>query len=228
VSPKSILLAAYLEVLADWNGRKPFTVVVPGWQRLPLHEDIDKVVGDFTAMTWVSCDGSRARFDERVRLAHATLEGDFAHRAVSGLKVLRKLLSKGRARELTFPVVFSEPVIEATGHSLGSQFVPTHGVSKTAQVAIDNISIQRGDDLVCCWDGAEEFLADGVVSEMFAGYVRVLEHLGGNADADLSVDLAWIVGARPNHFISEQMANQPASCVSQGAENNKIEGKGRE
>jgi 3-oxoacyl-(acyl-carrier-protein) synthase/non-ribosomal peptide synthetase component F/acyl carrier protein/short-subunit dehydrogenase/aryl carrier-like protein len=203
VSPKSVLLAAYLEVLAAWNARKPFTVVVPGWQRLPMHEDIDKVVGDFTAMTWVGCDGSRGRFDERVKLAHATLEGDLAHRAVSGLKVLRKVLSKDRARELIFPVVFSEPVIETSGHCLGSQFAATHGVSKTAQVAIDNISIQRGDDLVCCWDGSEDLLADGLAAEMFAGYVRVLEHFGGDVGADLSIDVSEIVAARPEQFSSE-------------------------
>ncbi len=189
-----ILLTAYLEVLYAWNDAQPLAVVVPGWERLPVHGDIERVVGEFTALSWVTRDGQTLSF--AARLAHVAKQRaeDLAQRPVSGLQALRRVMLRER-RQLSYPVVFTNQIVRRT--LPGGRFELGEALSRTAQVYLDNLSSEAGERLHCSWDFAGGVYAPAMVEEMFAGYLRVLAHLGSDEQAWERCDFSELIRARP-------------------------------
>ncbi|GBF33017.1 malonyl CoA-acyl carrier protein transacylase [Desulfocucumis palustris] len=200
VSPSMILLTAYTEVLGAWMEQKPFTIVVPCWERLPLHPEIDEVIGDFTAMSWVVTSGERKPFEKKVKLNHSIVREDLSHMAVSGLKVLRKAAMKGRHKGmLTFPVVFTNMMPHFSVET-AKGFKKIEMLSKTPQVYLDNISEERDGRLYFYWDVIKEVYPEGLMEEMFAGYKRLLEALSGDSMRWAELDPGEIINAQPEKY----------------------------
>ncbi len=182
VRPAMILLAAFAEVLWDRAGRQPFTLVMPCWQRPPVHPEIYRVVGDFTAMCWLPVRRLEGTFQARVIQYHQQVQADLAHSAVSGLKALRKAAAKRKnaGREaLRFPVVFTDlspqPVFR-----LPEGIRLCRSSSRTSQVHLDNISAEYGDKLGLYWDVAQGVYADGLIEQMFEDYHQILSGLANH------------------------------------------------
>ncbi|MGP1681155.1 MAG: condensation domain-containing protein, partial [Giesbergeria sp.] len=193
IAPGLLLLTAYLEVLYAWNDRQPLAVVVPGWERLPVHPDIDRVVGDFTTLSWVSRDSRQLSFAERLSQVAQQHADDLAQRPVSGLQALRRTLRQ-RAAPLAYPVVFTHQI---TPQALpGTLFSLGEALSQTPQVHLDSLSSESGSRLLCHWDFAAGVYAPAMVQEMFDGYLRLLQHLGGDAQSWQQTDFSDLVRAR--------------------------------
>ena len=177
VSARAVLLCAYLEVLASWSRSPRFAVAVPCWRRLPLHPEIEAVVGDFTAMSWVANVEATESFEQKIRHVDAVVESDLAHRAVSGLSVLRRALLKHRPDAPAYPVVFTDPLppLELTGAAV--QLRLGAGVSRTPGVLLDNVSAENAGGLDIRWDFEAGQLRDTMVQEMFEQYCGLLELL---------------------------------------------------
>lgn len=190
IEPGTVLLTAYASVLAHWSGAEDFSIVVPRWERLPVHEQIDAVVGDFTTLNWVRVSGEAASFIERARDIQAQLDQDFTHRAVSGLTVLRKL---GRAAP-AFPVVFTGMTTTLPSDVFPDGFEPGVAISKTPQVHLDNISTERGSELVLNWDVSRGACCVSSAQEMFSGYRCLLETLARD-EMQWERDVAGVIGA---------------------------------
>src|SRR2546427_3462979 len=56
VTPTVVLLTVFSEVLARWSKHPRFTVSLTSFNRLPLHPDIDKLIGDFTSLILLEID----------------------------------------------------------------------------------------------------------------------------------------------------------------------------
>nr|WP_092067193.1 SDR family NAD(P)-dependent oxidoreductase [Dendrosporobacter quercicolus]NSL46455.1 SDR family NAD(P)-dependent oxidoreductase [Dendrosporobacter quercicolus DSM 1736]SDL51052.1 Acyl transferase domain-containing protein [Dendrosporobacter quercicolus] len=199
VPPGMILLSAYVEVLSAWLYHKPFSIVIPCWERLPLHNGINMVVGDFTAMSWLIFREGKNNFKENVQLYHQAVREDLAHLAVSGLKVLRKaVLKAGRRGTLAFPVVFSN--LTQSSVNLDNNFTKIETITKTPQVYLDNISEEREGCLHFYWDVAKGLYSDGLIEDMFAGYKRVLEALASTPDNWNKIDFPKLINAQPEKY----------------------------
>src|SRR5699024_10814404 len=48
--PTSILCAAYAYVLAYWSNQEHFAINLTVFNRIPFHEDVKKMIGDFTTL----------------------------------------------------------------------------------------------------------------------------------------------------------------------------------
>ena len=195
VAPSMILLTAYLEVLYAWNGQRPLAVVVPGWERLPVHAEIERVVGDFTTLSWIIRSGNMVQLLTRLSQVARQHADDLAQRPVSGLQVLRCLTLRDRQRRLRFPVVFTNQIAPLS--LPGSQFKLGEALSKTPQVFLDNLSSEAGSRLFCSWDFAGGVYAPAMVREMFDGYLRLLELLGSDPAAWQRTDFSNVIRARP-------------------------------
>ncbi|MDC8758420.1 SDR family NAD(P)-dependent oxidoreductase [Janthinobacterium fluminis] len=195
VAPGLIALTAYLEVLYAWNGQRPLAVVVPGWERLPVHPDIERVVGDFTALSWSVRESNMIQFAIRLKQVARQHADDLAQRPVSGLQALRRVMLRDRQRPLRFPVVFTNQVTPLTLRD--AQFVLGEALSKTPQVYLDNLSSEAGSRLLCSWDFAGDVYAPAMVREMFDGYLRLLELLGSDPLAWQRSDFGDVIRARP-------------------------------
>ncbi|SJZ79319.1 pyochelin synthetase [Marinactinospora thermotolerans DSM 45154] len=185
LTPSAVALAAYAETITRWSRRPDFTLNLPVARRLPLHEDVDRIVGDFTTVTLLAVrSGDGATFAERARTRQGRLIEDLDHALYSGGEVLAELSRRRDEPAVLMPVVFTgaigaeEP--DAAGGSWASREV--HGVSQTPQVWVDcQVSLEEGG-LGVRWDVREEVLPEGVAADAFAAYVDLLRRLAGSAD----------------------------------------------
>ncbi len=187
--PGAVLLAAYLEVLSSFSERAPLAVVVPNWDRLPVHPGVHEVVGDFTALAWVAHGGEPLGLRERVLDVEAQLRADLAQRPVSGLAALRRRARQQAGAAPRFPVVFTGemPGVELPADGRWSLVLAQ---SKTPGVHLDNISAARDDGLHCAWDYVPSIYPKPMVETMFGAYLALLEALGADGAAWEKTDLA--------------------------------------
>ncbi|WP_018565874.1 non-ribosomal peptide synthetase [Streptomyces sp. PsTaAH-124] len=188
----TVLLTAYAETVGRWSRTGRFTLNVPTVDRPGLHEDIGRLVGDFTALELLAVDLDHpAAFAERTRSVGEQLLEDLAHPLFTGSDVLAELSRRAGAPVL-MPVVFTS----ALGTGATSEGVPpevARAVTRTPQVWLDCQVMHRGDTLSLSWDIREGALAHGVPDAMFEAYtalVRSLAAEGGPGDA------AWDAPAR--------------------------------
>ncbi|MGK3980503.1 amino acid adenylation domain-containing protein [Sorangium sp. So ce118] len=182
VSAETVLLGVYIEVLGSRSTRHPFTVVAVRWDRPPVHPEIDEVVGDFTAISWVASPQG-GTFAERLQHLELTLAEDRAHRLISGPRMLQQLARRSRQRQfLTFPVVFTglAPTLRGV---LPDSVALGHRITQTPQVFLDNISVEVGDSLQLHWDSVQGVFPEGLIESMFDAYCRILDLLARDGDA---------------------------------------------
>ncbi|MDE3722954.1 amino acid adenylation domain-containing protein [Nocardiopsis sp. N85] len=186
LTPSTVALAAYAEVIALWSRRPDFTLNLPVSQRLPLHPEVGGVVGDFTALTLLAVhadDGTT--FAERAATRQARLIEDMDHCLYSGNEVLAELSRRRDETAVLMPVVF-------TG-ALGADDAPApeawvarevHGLSQTPQVWVDCQVSLNGDAPALRWDVREGVLPEGVAADAFRAYHDLLRRLAAS-------DAAW-------------------------------------
>ncbi len=184
VTPSALLLTAFAEVLGRWSREPRFTLSLPLFNRLPLHPDINAVIGDFTSLILVEIDLSgRASFAERARAVQEGLWRDIDHAAVSGVRVNRELARARGTAHAAIPIVFnstlSELAPEAAGGGLtgGLGAEPVTGITQTPQVWIDHTILEAGGRLCYNWDSLDELFPAGMTRQMFAAYGELLTRL---------------------------------------------------
>jgi non-ribosomal peptide synthetase component F/acyl carrier protein/SAM-dependent methyltransferase len=192
LTTSSVLLAAFSEVLAASSRRPQFTINLTLFQRLPLHPQVNQIVGDFTSTTLLSVDCDSARtFADHARKVQAQLWRDLDHRYVSGVRVIREL---ARSRDIGFrpsmPVVFTSglaqgmPELERLerlkGDALGEV---VYSISQTPQVWLDHQVYEQEGRLHFNWDAVEDLFPAGLLDEMFAAFCGVLRRLAQNEGA---------------------------------------------
>jgi len=175
IDPSIVALTAYMEALASVAREAAFTVVIANWDRLLAHPEVDELVGDFCSLAWVTREAGDQAFAERLRRNHESVRSDWSHSGVSGTEVLRRLSARRRA-PAGFPIVFTKPLKEDVaalppGVSFG------HGQSRTPQVLLDHLSLERGGALHVHWDLASQGLDPGEMERAFEAYVAQLNDI---------------------------------------------------
>lgn len=174
VSPSIILLTAYAEVLLAWSMSDSFSIVIPGWERLLIHSEIDQIVGDFTSMSWLVVSRQKKTLEEKIFHNQEQVKNDFLHKDVSGLKVLRRVNTK--ERKLNFPFVFTD-IHDSSGLIYPTDIKLKKSLSQTPQVYLDNLSYENEGKLNLYWDIGKDIFPDGMIEEMFSGYQKLLNYL---------------------------------------------------
>ena len=210
LTPSSILLTAYAEILAAWSKEPDFTINVTLFNRLPLHEQVNQILGDFTSMILLAVSNPvHSPFTDRTRQVQRQLWTDLEHRYVSGIEVLREFARvHGSTGEALMPVVFTslldltaqgfQPPL-ASMQKLGSI---VHSITQTPQVWLDHQVWEEDGELVLNWDAVAGIFPDGVIDEMFAAYCRLLNRL-------VSEPAAW-EDVRHTHVSPAQLAQRTA------------------
>jgi pyochelin synthetase len=182
VTASSALLTAYAEVIGRWSRSPRFTLNVPVFDRLPLHPDVNHLVGDFTAVELLEVDLSTPRpFTERARDIAGTLLDDLAHPLFSGSGVLAELTRRSDAETVLMPVVFTSTLGSASARAPRAEV--RHAVSQTPQVWIDCQVMERDGGLSLSWDVRDGVLPDDTADEMFAAFCALA--------GALVADTAW-------------------------------------
>lgn len=183
LSPSSIVLAAYAEVLATWSKTPHFTLNVPRFNRLPLHPDVNELIGEFASFTLLEVDSrSPDSFEIRARRLQEQLWRDLDHHQVSGVQILRELNRVQRpTAEALMPVVFTtmphsvDANRPAVALALADQAV--FGVTQTSQIWLDCQSGEDAGMLVFNWDSVDELFPLGLLDDMFGAFCGFLRRL---------------------------------------------------
>jgi amino acid adenylation domain-containing protein/non-ribosomal peptide synthase protein (TIGR01720 family) len=192
ITPSGVLLAAFAEVLSVWSKSPKFTINLTLFNRLPLHEQVNDIVGDFTSLTLLAVDNSGLEtFETRARHIQAQLWADMDHRYLSGVRVLREVSrAEGGKAGATMPVVFTSmlslPAVEtpnsgaSDGWSLNWLGKQVYGISQTPQVWLDHQAFEDNGRLGFNWDAVEELFPEALLGDMFDAYVQLLHSLAGS------------------------------------------------
>lgn len=188
LTPSGLLVAAYAETLARWSAGPRFTLNLTLFNRLPLHDQVNDVVGDFSSLNLLVVDAlSGASFRERALGVQRQLWEDMSHRLVSGVQVLRELALRGKPTRM--PIVFTGAVSlgkagrDASGFSGMGTLVTS--ITQTPQVWLDHQTYEQEGRLMLNWDAVEGLFPEGLVEDMFDAYVRLLNRLAAD-------DAAWL------------------------------------
>lgn len=192
LTPSGLLIAAYAEVLGTWSKSTHFTLNVTMFNRLPLHEQVNHIVGDFTSLLLLEINGASApTFIERARTVQSQLWRDMDHRLVNGVEVLREMSRLADGRPVTMPVVFTGAVgLGGSGRdasSLERLGKLVSGMTQTPQIWLDHQTYEQNGALIFNWDAAEGIFPEGVFEAMFEAYEILLQSLA-------SEDAAWSAG----------------------------------
>jgi pyochelin synthetase len=175
----AVLLGSYADVVGAWSEAGRFMLGLTLYNRLPLHPQVNDIVGDFTSVSLLEVEHSAEAFAVRTRRLQEQLWRDLDHRGVSGTDVLRKVaLLRGGEPGDGAPVVFTsalfEDATEPDGFSVSWLGDLVYGISQTAQVWLDHQVFEDAGTLVLNWDAVEDLFPAGVLDEMFETYCRLL------------------------------------------------------
>jgi mycobactin phenyloxazoline synthetase len=186
VTPASAVATAFAETLGAWSSVPRFLVNVPMFDRMPVHPDVDRLVGDFTSSVLLATDLTESKsFVDRVRDTQVRLHADAAYADYSGVEVLRDV-SRAHGQQVLAPVVFTSALNlgELFADEVGRLFgQPVWIVSQGPQVILDAQVTEISGGLLVNWDIRVREFADGVADAMFDSFAAVVSRLAAEPEA---------------------------------------------
>jgi len=190
LTPSGVLLAAFAEILTRWSKNPQFTLNLALFNRLPLHPQVNDILGDFTSVTLLAVDNSAAEsFRDRAVRLQKQLWQDLEHRYFSGVRVVRELSRRKGTAPSAMPVIFTSTL---GFRSLGQETRTfshfgelVYGISQASQAWMDIQVWEEKEELTFNWDVVEELFPEGLISDMFEAYCRFIKQLATS-------ELAWI------------------------------------
>lgn len=216
LTPSGVLLAAFAEILTLWSKSPQFTINIALFNRLPLHPQVNDILGDFTSVTLLAVDNSKPEsFSDRSRRLQQQLWRDLEHRYISGVRVVRELARRQGTPPSALPIVFTSTLGFS---SLGQETLTfshfgelVYGISQASQAWMDIQVWEEKGTLTFNWDVVEELFPEGLISDMFEAYCRFLKQLATS-------ELAWIETTRqlipPPQLAQRDAINATAAPIS--------------
>lgn len=182
VTPTSILLTAFADVLANWSSSPIFTLNLTFSRRLPVHDQIDNIVGDFTSLLPLAVDATSSMpFQDRALRMQKQLWSDLEHRWADGVEILRDLNRRQNSHSSVLPIVFTSGIGMNTAgfdsNSLLSLGQIGYSVSQTPQVWLDHQVIEKEGGLFLSWDTVDSLFPKNLVNDMFNAYKAIVRRL---------------------------------------------------
>lgn len=183
VTASAVLTTVFAEVLRAWSGQDRMTINFPLFNRIPVHPDVNRLVGDTTTTLLVAVEKVDGTFADRARDVQQRLWQDLEHRHFSGVRVLRELARQRGDVSPAMPIVLTSLL----GHP-PRRFATTLGeaiysISQTPQVSIDFQVFEIEGELRFNWDYLPALFPDGLIGDMFAAYCDVLHQLAAGPEA---------------------------------------------
>ncbi|MEJ4104936.1 amino acid adenylation domain-containing protein [Corynebacterium bovis] len=185
VTPAAALAAAFAEAVGLCADSPRFLLNLPLFHRQPVHDDVDRLVGDFSSLILVEVDLTcPAAVLDRVRALSASMRDAAGHADWNALDVLRDL-GRRDGGQVIAPVVYTSAV------GLGELFSPRVRrrfgdpvwiISQGPQVLLDAQVTELDGGFLVNWDIQEHRFRPGVVDTMFDAYRANVRALTASAD----------------------------------------------
>ncbi|MGW1761141.1 non-ribosomal peptide synthetase [Streptomyces mirabilis] len=189
LTPTSVLCAAYAQVLAQWSKQPHFTLNVLASRRLPLHEDVPYLGGNFGSTIPLAVDcRDNLSFADRARAVQMRMWDDLEYASVSAIDISREAARlRGWNSQSALPVVFASGLEMDTAEVDDPPFEVREisGALQTPQVHLDHQVYEFGGALISNWDAVEGLFPEGMIDEALDMYGDLLRSLAVD-------DTAWI------------------------------------
>ncbi len=187
ISETVVLLTAFSEVLALWSKERRFTLNLTVFNRLPVHEQVNDIMGDFTALTLLEVENDASlTLAGRMKHNQKQLLLDMDHRYYNGVRVTRDLIGEHKdSSRAIMPIIFTSILNQKSNSWEGNKSFTealeeaedTYSISQTPQVWLDHQVIERNGELMYNWDAVEEIFPENMIEEMFQDYRKLLTYL---------------------------------------------------
>jgi amino acid adenylation domain-containing protein/FkbM family methyltransferase len=232
LTPSSVVVAAFAEVLRAWSANPRFTIGVISSDRPPFHPQIGQIVGHFTNFMLLAVEDSSGTFVERARRLQEQRVTHLDYRYFSGCQVLQELnRTRNRSRHVAIPICFNSVLdhhlpyhmhgleeAEAAKSTLPYGFTELSVKTYTPQLLLAPTVRQLGDgSLICQWQSVDAVFADGLMQRMLEVYVLLLRRLAAGEGAwqettPVAAPRVWYEQWRT---LTPVIAPQPPECLSQ-------------
>lgn len=187
ISETVVLLTAFSEVLSVWSRERRFTLNLTVFNRLPVHEQVNDIMGDFTALTLLEVENDASlTLAGRMKRNQQQLLMDMDHRYYNGVRVTRDLIGEHKdSSRAIMPIIFTSILNQKSNSWEGNKSFTealeetedTYSISQTPQVWLDHQVIERNGELMYNWDAVEEIFPENMIEEMFLDYRKLLTYL---------------------------------------------------
>lgn len=194
ITPSALLCTAYSKVLAFWSNQNRIAINLTVFNRYPFHEDVDKLIGDFTSLMLLDVDiKANASLFETAQGVQKTLLEDLEHRHYDGVEFIREISRYNNlGTKSAMPIVFTSILFnDRNDLSIGWEGLgkAKYGLSQTPQVHIDYQAVETNGTLSITWDYVDELFDAEMIDAMFSQYVDILERVIKNEEIDgVSID----------------------------------------
>lgn len=195
------VLAAFTTVLQRWSRHPDFTLNLTLLNRLPLHPQVNQLVGDFTSVGLLAVNAAKDRtFRDQASKLGEQLFSDLDHRLFSGVEVVREITRRRGREAALMPVVFTSAIGLGSTEPPSSGRSVNNGLTQTPQVFLDCQVADGPDGLEINWDVRQGVFPDGLVDSMFEALQALLVDLADRDETWTATDPvglpAWQVRER--------------------------------
>ncbi|EYU16536.1 non-ribosomal peptide synthetase [Photorhabdus aegyptia] len=205
----ALLLTVFIEVIRRWSKNADFVLNLTMMNRPILHEDVQRVLGDFTEIILFQCSYSaNLSFAQRAQNIQTQLWKEMQYSIYSGVEVLREI-AKEKGREAAFlPIIFTSTV-GATEENRSIELRLRDGITWTPQVWLDCQLLEADGQIYMNWDYRADVIERRALEDMFAAYKQILDDIA-------TQDFDW---QRVNSVVRDSRSiatNIPTSSPYQG------------
>ena len=193
ISQTILTLCVYGYVLSYWSNQDKLCINLTLFNRLPLHEQINNLVGDFTTLelfNYVNNEhGTKHNLLTLFKNIHDSLWEDIENNLFDGVDFQRLVRDNFlTSNKIVAPVVLtsifgveysSNKILDDSCCGLG------YAITQTPQVWLDNKAYERAGRFVAEWDYVEELFNKIDIEAMHEHYLSLIQYL---AHADWEKD----------------------------------------
>jgi len=187
VTTTALLSTIYMEVLSYWSNQPKLAINLTVANRLPLHEDIDNILGDFTTIMILGSDlSANDGIWSTARAVQSELWDALHHKHYDGIHFIREFSKyHNLGKQTVFPYVFTSALSitdqgdDKTIDELDANY--EQSITQTSQVFIDNKAVALKNKLLVEWDYAEDLFGEEQIQLMFNQYVEFIQNIGTNS-----------------------------------------------
>jgi amino acid adenylation domain-containing protein len=219
LTPSGLLLTAFADILNLWSKSPKFTINLTLFNRLPIHPEVNQLVGDFTSLILLEVDNSVATsFRNRAQNLQKQLWQDLEHNYVSAVEVQRELRRRGRSQPMGVVFTSTLGLGSLANEDLGEGFglkqlgEMVYSVAQTPQVWLDHQVLEEKGALVLNWDAVADLFPEELLDQMFAAYCDWLKQLA-TSDEPWSKTHHQLLS--PEQLTLQTQINQTTSSLSE-------------
>ena len=181
VTVSALLLEAYGQTLRFYSGRDKFAVNLTVFNRYPFHEDVKKLLGDFTSTLLLDFDYvSNEKFMDNCIDIQEKLVNALEYRYYDGVEFTRDVSRKYAYKngKAVMPIVFTSLLFEEDVQKSVDKLGDVRwSIGQTPQVYIDFQVLIEDGRLKIQIDWVNELFDEKMIQKFFKNYLEILQQI---------------------------------------------------